>query len=866
LAGIRKIEVTSGVFWIEVPDLDLRILCACPADAVKHLMKRGLIRSLVRDGMEFETGPNAILLSDLMVQNGAFANLAEFPVLQMLYRQGMIVPGHPGNTGQKPLLIGSADQVAAQMHYIHRGNYGLLSEGEMMAAGLSPDQARDLMRLKLRFAFGAIREPSALLDTLVVGDGPVAVRGGLTVRRLALNVFEFALADERVRVDLGLDAFGLYECPYPLGFYYIPRAYFAVVHCGEGDGWDINRPCMGSIVMFQGRIYLVDAGPNVLAALNALGIGINEIEGIFHTHSHDDHFAGLTTLIRADHRLKYYAAPLVAAAVARKFAALLSADETVFGDYFDVHLLECEAWNDIEGLEVRPIASPHPVETTFFLFRALWEDGYRTYAHLADICGLDVLAGFVTDDPGAPGLSADSLTRIAAAYAIPADVKKIDIGGGLIHGDARDFQDDRSHKIIFAHTALPQTAWQRAIGSAASFGTVDVLIPSDRDLIWRAAYEVICVTFPDLPQHQLRLLINNPLVSFNPGSILVRAGEIAPYVWLILAGSVEAISADGCARTVLSAGALVGEESALFASPAGETCRAQGFVKTLKISRMLYSEIVRRNALFPDIARLLDRRAFLRRTWLFGEVVSSRTLDRIARATEARPLAPGEWADLGADVIGVVTKGRLGRHIGRTRVDELGVGDFFGEEMSVFWAPRVFRLCALEGSEILTVPAAILADIPSVRWRLFEAQARRALTSPGSPGGVAGLVWSDGERIGEPRIDSGHRRLFELAAAVVEIARDDNLPAVAAALDALVEFAVHHFGDEESLLSRRRSRTIGASRRAHAEDGAVLTALRDAVAAGRRPVAEVAPALRDWLRRHVAGDRALFAPALRPPS
>ena len=175
---LRKIEVTTGVWWIEAPAAGVSVLCGCPADSVKHLMKRGLIVSTERDGVPFETGPNAILLSDAMVQNGNFSNLAEFPVLQMLYRQGMIVPNHPGNTGVKPLLIGSADQVQAQMQYIYRGNYGLVTEEEMIEAGATPERASELMRMKLKFAFGKIRHPADLLDTLVVDSDPVEIRGG----------------------------------------------------------------------------------------------------------------------------------------------------------------------------------------------------------------------------------------------------------------------------------------------------------------------------------------------------------------------------------------------------------------------------------------------------------------------------------------------------------------------------------------------------------------------------------------------------------------------------------------------------------------------------------------------------------------
>ncbi len=154
---IQKVRVTKGVDYLTFADNDLHILCGCPADCVKHLMKRGLIMPVERGGVAFETGPNAILLSDIMLQNGVMSNLAEFPVLQMLYRQGMMLPNHPNNTGTKPLIIGAAGQVAAQMEYIYRGNYGLTSEQEIMAAGVGREQARMLMRMKLKFAFGRIQ-------------------------------------------------------------------------------------------------------------------------------------------------------------------------------------------------------------------------------------------------------------------------------------------------------------------------------------------------------------------------------------------------------------------------------------------------------------------------------------------------------------------------------------------------------------------------------------------------------------------------------------------------------------------------------------------------------------------------------------
>ncbi len=93
---------------------------------------------------------------------------------------------------------------------------------------------------------------------------------------------------------------------------------------------------MGSIVLYQGKVFLVDAGPNIDYAMNALGISINEIDGIFQTHCHDDHVAGLTTLAAGDRRIAYFAAPLVRASVFMKPSKAMSLREEELAQLFAV--------------------------------------------------------------------------------------------------------------------------------------------------------------------------------------------------------------------------------------------------------------------------------------------------------------------------------------------------------------------------------------------------------------------------------------------------------------------------------------------------------------------------------------------------
>ena len=280
---IHKFDVSNGIQWVEFPEADLRVLCGCPADVVKHLAKRGLILPQEINGVACETGPNAILLSDIVLQNGEFANLAEFPVLQMLYKQGMIIPNHPNNNGRKPILIGAADQAESQLRYIYRGNYGLVSREEIMKTGVPEEQAEAMMRLKLKFAYGHIQPTTDFLDTRVIGDDSVEIQNGVHLRRLRSNVFEFSHRNDRVTVDLNLKPGLNYECAYPLGFRKFESEYFAVIHSGEGDGWDVNRPTMSSIITYQGNLYLIDAGPHLVNIMAALGIGIDQVDGIFHT-------------------------------------------------------------------------------------------------------------------------------------------------------------------------------------------------------------------------------------------------------------------------------------------------------------------------------------------------------------------------------------------------------------------------------------------------------------------------------------------------------------------------------------------------------------------------------------------------------
>ena len=183
-------EIIKGITWVEIPEAELYLCCGCPADTVKHLKKAGLINRREHDGYVSETGPNALLLSDAMIQNGQLSNLTEFPVLQMLYLQGLNIPGHPNYQKGRPILIGIEEHIESQINYIYRGNYGLISLEEILSTGMEAELARKIFDVKMNFAYGRISSSEELIDKRIVRNQRIEIKNDVFIERISFNRYK----------------------------------------------------------------------------------------------------------------------------------------------------------------------------------------------------------------------------------------------------------------------------------------------------------------------------------------------------------------------------------------------------------------------------------------------------------------------------------------------------------------------------------------------------------------------------------------------------------------------------------------------------------------------------------------------------
>ncbi len=464
---INIINVCAGCYWLEIPEENFSIICGCPDGFIKHVQKQGLIHDMP-DG--FKSGPNAILLNEVSIERPERFNLSEFAVLHMIYRQS--------KNGIPPLIIGTEQQLKEQFNYLLYGNFGFVHKEDYIKLGFTEEEGRAFIAIKRYFAGNAFGNLNQLVDSKVLEKEEIEIYPNIFVERMGNNLFYFRYKDTVKLINLAYLNEEAYCPPYTLPNVVIPKAEFAITHIGEGDGWNENLPCMSSLVQCNGYNYVLDMGPYMNHTLQAVNKKIEDITGFFLSHIHDDHCSSIVRYIYNNKPIRIYSVRTVYASLISKLSSLINIPEKELRTQLDFCELQMNEWNEINGMQVKPVFSFHPVDTVLYIFSYTKNQETKTYAHLADIASLAVLQAIeasMEDDikPIVTALMAQTLVVYKEAY----NLKKPDVGGPTVHGNYQDFIDDKSEKLVFSHTTKELTEEQLKYARQAVFGETDILLP-----------------------------------------------------------------------------------------------------------------------------------------------------------------------------------------------------------------------------------------------------------------------------------------------------------------------------------------------------------------------------------------------------
>ena len=626
-------------------------------------------------------------------------------------------------------MIGSSKQINAQLEYIYIGNYGLETIEDMKNSGMDERLAKEIMRMKLKFAFGKFSNIENLIDFKAIDNLDKAMiyqdehngDKNLYISRKSLNNFIIDYDGEQCEINLNLIGNKIYQSPYPRIFHDIPREHFAVLHSGDGDGWNVDLAAMSSVIMHQGKLYVIDAEANIDFILFSLGISINEIEGIFNSHVHDDHFAGISSFMRADHKIKYFSTSFVRKTMLKKLSALLSMEEKQIDNFFEFVDLDLDKWHNISGLEVKPTITAHPIEDVSFSFRVLCEEGYKNYMHLSDTCSFRVLDSMITDDENVPGVSQRFADNMKQHYLSYADIKKIDIGGGMIHGDIRDFVNDKSNKIYLSHITQPLSVDAKVIGSHANIGTVDVLIKNHNNYLRRIAQKLLEQYF-NTSCDDLLELINSPIVSFSPDTVIFKAQDRIDNIYLILSGTVVIINDHNNVINTIEYGNFIGEEEFYAQINVKHNYRSENFINLLQIPIRKFEWFIRSKNLHTSLINNYKKECFLEYSDLLKNILSSRVKNRLAKSIEVFKVNKGEIMNpsILKDYALIIYSGRVDVYFCQERLDTLSKNNFLGGHYLLCEGISILDLEFIDDTILYGIPMRLILEVPGIIEKIFE--------------------------------------------------------------------------------------------------------------------------------------------------
>jgi CRP-like cAMP-binding protein len=236
-------------------------------------------------------------------------------------------------------------------------------------------------------------------------------------------------------------------------------------------------------------------------------------------------------------------------------------------------------------------------------------------------------------------------------------------------------------------------------------------------------------------------------IHFIRGEDIVRAGETGDTFYILRAGRVDVLSADGEKLNTLKRGDYFGEGSLLTDQKRSATVRAVTPVEVLALKKSDFDRLIRDQFSFDEQARAeFQRLGVLRQIPLF-EHFDGRELRQVSRKLETITCQAGETIfkqGEPGDSLYIIQSGAVSVQIDAVERARLGTGEYFGEIALLMDTPRTATVVARQPTTLLRLSgeefAALIKDSTAMKQAIERTSSRRVLSN---------AYWVRGDQLAE---------------------------------------------------------------------------------------------------------------------
>ena len=116
------------------------------------------------------------------------------------------------------------------------------------------------------------------------------------------------------------------------------------------------------------------------------------------------------------------------------------------------------------------------------------------------------------------------------------------------------------------------------------------------------------------------------------------------------------------------------------------------------------------------------------------------------------------------------------------------------------------------------------------------------------------LWWSESLKTGNPKVDTQHKKIFELGTGVLDLSPDSSKETVQKTFQELIDYTKKHFTEEEKMMADNGYSSLREHQSLHREFiGKLHNILRDFQATGQREenIDNLKLLMVDWLINHI---------------